>query len=452
LALDRVSQALFVVFLLAAAAYLWAGGRTQPLALHGGASDPYNQLANAFLHLRTSVGRAPAELLSLPEPYNPIQNWPIQEHFSIHDFALYHGRLYITWGPAQAIVLLVPLHLLGFEPTSGLTTVLFAIAGLGFALAALRVMLRQIGEPATWMCVLAALALALSSVVPFGVRRPSIYEEAITGGYCFAMAGIWLAFSAMVDRRASPRRLALMSLCFGLAASRPSLALAGLVLVPVYMSLRRVRPRRGLLLALAAPFGVCLALLMAYNQARFGNPLEVGQKYQLAAFDQRNEPFGSLSYVPPGIWYYGVSPPEPGTVLPFLGLSTAPVSYPAGLPPTEVTDGLLPMSPIVILLATLPWIWRRRPALLGPLALPLLTMAGAGAGIVLFLTYKLPATSERYAIDFSTLLLFGALAAWLALSAAAGGRRRWLVRAGGGALVAWGCLAGFATGLTTHFS
>jgi hypothetical protein len=389
--------------------------------------------------------------LGLPEPYDPAQNSPFQA--GIHDLSLYHGKLYLTWGPAPVIVLLVPLHLIGLEPSTSLTAAVFAIAGLGFALAVLRVVLRQLGKAPLWMCVLAAFVLVLCSAVPFVLRRPLVYEEAVTAGYFFATAGVWLAVSALAERRASLRRLALMSLCFGLAAgSRPTLGLTALLLAPVYLSLRATRPRRGLLVALIAPVGGCLLLLAAYNQARYGNPLEIGVKYQLAGIDSYTAHFGDISYVPPGVWSYIMSPPRPLVLFPFLRLIVQPSLYPPGPPAhvAEPTGGLLPMTPIVIFLAALPWLWRRRPDRLGPLGAPLLLLAGAGAGILLFITHQFFNTTERYEVDFTTPLEFGALAAWLALSNGVRGRSRRLVRVGGGLLAVWSCFTGLAVSFTGY--
>jgi hypothetical protein len=457
LAVDRVNLALGVVFVVGAAFYLWTAGTSYPLALNGGTqSNPYDLLATAFLHLHLSVGRPPPGLLKLPEPYNPVANSTFQLHpQNIHDFALYHGKLYLTWGPTPVLVLYIPLHLFGLEPSTSLTAAIFAVLGLGFALAVLRVVLRQLGRAPLWMCALAALALALSSVVPFTLRRPEVYEGAIAAGFCFAMAGIWLAVSALLERRASLRRLALMSLCFGLAAgARPTLVVTALVLVPVYLSFRATRPQRGLLIALLVPLGVCGLLLALYNQVRFGSPLEVGTKYALAGFDQYTAHFGDASYVAPGAWYYLLSPPRPSILFPFLQVAPPPESYPGTLPVNyqsfELTAGLLPMAPILVFLGALPWIWRRRPKLLGALGTPLLILAGAGAFGLLFLSYEFYATTERYEVDFATLFLLGALAAWLALSVNLRGWRRWLVRIGGALLAVWGCFAGIAISFTGY--
>lgn len=451
---ERALWVLWMVFLLGAAFYLWTAGTTYPLSFTDGGSDPYNQLANAFLHLHLSVARAPSGLMRLANPYDPGQNGAYQAAF--HDFSLYHGKLFLTWGPAPVIVLLVPLHLLGLAPSSSLTASLFAIAGLGFALAALHVLLRQIGRVPLWMSLLAAGTLTLVSVVPFMLRRPEVYEEEIAAGYCFAMAAIWLVMSIVAEKRVSLRRAALASLCIGLAAgARAPLALLVVVLVPVYLSLRSALPRRRLLVALLVPVGLCVVLLLAYNQARFGDILQNGTKYQLAGVDQMNLRFGDPAYIPPGLWLYGLAPPRVGVLFPFLVLGLGAHSYPASLPSSyyilEPVGGLLPVAPVVVFLLALPWIWRRRAKVLGGLAAPLLAMAVAGLAYLLFLCYEFPGETERYEVDFVTLLLFGALATWLVLSQELHGLARWLVRVGGGLLTAWSCLTGLAISFTGEY-
>ncbi len=446
---DSTNLILGCIFLLAAVFYIWTAATSQPLTLHGGSIDRYNLLATAFLHLHLSIGHAPPELLQLRDPYNPEEHNLVvhgpTDATSFGDDVLYNGYLYFLWGPAPALVLLVPLHLLGFEPTASVTVAILAIVGLGFALATLRILIRQIGIRSTWMCVLAGFAVAFSSTVPFILRTPSVTEDTIAGGYCFLMAGIWLAISAIADRRASLGRLVLMSLCFGLAAgSRPALGLTALIFIPVYTSLRSGRSRRKLLMAIAGPFGVCCLLLLAYNQARFHQPLEFGARYQLTGVDSRTAPIGHLGYVLPGVWQYLASLPRLSVTFPFVLLLPPSVAPPAGLAAPEITGGLLLTTPIVVFLAALPWLWRRRPELLGPLAFPLIILTGVGVVIMLLPAYQVFASTERYEVEFSTLFVLGAIAVWLALSTGARSRRRQLTRIGGGILVAWGCFAGWA--------
>jgi hypothetical protein len=450
--MDRM---LMAVFLVAVALYLWIAGTSTPLGFSAGPSDPYNQLASAFLHFHLDVGRAPSELLRLSNPYNPAENNSIQIRYGLHDYALYHEHLYLTWGPAPVVAGLLPFHLLGLEPSPSLTAAVYAISGFGFSLATLRVILRQIKSETLWIAALAALVLMLSSAVPFMLRRPAVYEEAIIGGYCFAMAGIWLATSAVVKRAAGMWRLVIMSLCFGFAGgSRPTLWLTGLILVPVFFRLRGTRPATKLAAGLLIPVCGCFLLILAYNQARFGKPLEVGSNYVLAGFEPREEHYGKLGYLLPGAWFYALSPPRPTIQFPFIAFSPHPVSYPGRLPSgyftEEPTGGLLYTTPIIFFLVALPWLQRYRRKLLGSVGAPLLLVAGAGGGILLFLSYEIFSTTERYEGDFATLLLFGALAAWLALSEHLRGRRRWIVRTGGALLAVWGCVVGLAVSFTGY--
>jgi hypothetical protein len=207
-------------------------------------------------------------------------------------------------------------------------------------------------------------------------------------------------------------------------------------------------------MALAAPFGACLLLLMAYNYARFGSPLQVGQSYQLSGYDPKTIHFGKLSYLLPNLWYYGISPPRPTILFPFLLLTPAPLTYPfsppAGYATPEVTGGLLTMTPLLLFAFVLPWLHRRRPALMGALARPLLVACAAGLLALAFLSYEFFNTTERYEVDFSGVFLFAALAAWFALSAGPPGRRRRSIRALGAVLALWGCLTGVAISFTGY--
>jgi hypothetical protein len=449
LAFDRIDAALCVVFLLVSTFFVWRAAYAEPFDLYGSASSQYNQLADAFLHFHLWVVHVPAGVLGHGNPYNPAQRPAFL--FAYPDYSLYGQYLYITWGPAPVVVLLLPLHLLGFEPSASVISTPFAVVGLGFALATLRAVLRRIGDVSLWMCVLAALTLACASVVPYIVRFPLVYHEAIAGGYCFAMIALWCVVSSVASGHASLKRLALLSLCIGLATdSRPTLGLLALLVVPVYLALRSTRSRRGLLVALLAPFGVCILLLAAYNQARFGNPLEYGTKYEINGISTYQAHFGELGFLAPGLWSYLFAPPRLSVLFPFLLINYPQVSYPFGLPAhyasiSEETGGLLTMAPIVVFLGALPWIWLRRPTWLRSLAPLMLVMACVGALCMTFLAYEFYQTTERYEADYMTLFLLGALTTWLILSSKIERRGRRLIRVGGALLAVWSCLAGMAT-------
>ncbi len=448
----RTVVALAIVFVLAAAFYVWTAATSIPFVLDDGALDRYNLLASAFLHLRLSVGPAPAGLLHLANPYNPVANAPFlasaPDAANLRDDVLYGGQLYFVWGPAPALVFLVPMQLLGLEPSGSVTTSFYAIVGLGFALGTLRLLLRAVGGAGLVSSTLAAAALALCTAVPFLLRTPSVTEDTIAGGFCFAMAAVWLLASALSGGRAPLLRVTLMSLCIGLAVgSRTTLAPLALLLVPAYLALRGSRTRARLLVALLLPVGACGVLLLAYNQARFGSPLEFGFYHQLAGIYTPAAHYGSAGYALAGSWLYTFDLPRLVAAFPFIlltQLSTYPLSLPAHYETTEITGGALTLTPILIALAALPWLWRARRAWLGRLGAGLLAVAGAGAATLVLVAYGVFATTERYEVDFSALLLLGALGAWLALARHTRGATRRLVQVGGAALVVWGCVTGFA--------
>jgi 4-amino-4-deoxy-L-arabinose transferase-like glycosyltransferase len=131
-------------------------------------------------------------------------------------------------------------------------------------------------------------------------------------------------------------------------------------------------------------------------------------------------------------------------VFPFIALSPPKTSYPTAIAPPEITGGLLPTAPVVAFVLALPWLWRRRPARLGPLAVPLMVLVGAAATMMLVAAYEYFVSTQRYEVDFATPFVLAGLAAWLALANGPPRRGRLLLRVGGGLLVAWGCAIGFA--------
>jgi hypothetical protein len=441
---DHTNVVLALVFVIISMIDIDRAISAAPLALHGARNEPYNQLADAFLHFRLWVVR----LASLPSALGIVHTPRFTPALTAYwDDSLRGRYIYVPWGPAPVLVLLVPLHILGFEPSGSAIALPFAIVGLGFALAALRVVLRQIGDLPQWLCLLAGLTLGFASDVPWLLPRSTVYYQAIAGGYCFAMIGTWFLLSAIEAGRTSLGRLALASLCFGLAtASRPTLGLTALLLIPAYLALRSTQPRKALLLALATPVIICFALLGAYNQARFGSITENGAKFQLN--NVPNAYWEHVQYIARNMWSYLLTPPQLVGHSPFFRLNppreTYPFTSPVGWPPfTRVTGGILPMAPISVFLVFLPRVARRR-MLPWSLSLSLLVMAAIAGGILLFISYEFFGSTERYEIDYASMLLFGSVAAWLTLSVHSLGRLRSVIVVGGGLLATWSIIASVA--------
>lgn len=432
--------ALGCLLLLALAFYLWTAASSIPFDFNSADADPYNLLTSGFLHGHTYMElRPPAALLALHDPYAPAQNAAYAAAY--HDLALYKGHFYSQWGPTPVLTLFAPFRITGLAMSESFAVALYGFVGLLCAVLLLHVLVARLvpGTP-RWVTLVSSVGLTLTNAVPFMARRPVQYEVAISCGYCFEMAGLLLVISAVLAPGPRLNRMAFGSLCLGLAiGGRPEMGLGGSVaLAAALWEIRRrsgsFLPRRGdrsyrVLTYALAPFVVCGLLLALYNQVRFGAPTEFGDRYQLSSFDQTKATFFSLSYIIPGLTTYLLVPARFSLIFPhaFLqtaaqGLVTLPHGYvgsstgPAGVPP-EPTAGVLATMPITVLLLGLPLAWRLRR---GPARRTVLAAAGLtvlGLVVVTVLSWANLATTERYEVDFVTLLLIPAFLLWALLLA-----------------------------------
>jgi hypothetical protein len=456
---SRLNLVVLGVLALVACFYVWtATSSANPIEFGGGKTDYYNLQSDAFLHGQFSLLVQPAkELLALPDPYDPVANAP----YRLHDLSLYHDHYYLPWGPTPALTLFIPFRALGLgDMPENLAVVLFSLAGLFFSVLLLRLLLRRFlpGTPA-WLEVVAVVALALSNVAPFILRRPAVYEVALSAGYCFVFAGLYFLASGSLGERPSLPRLGLGSLCLGLAGGcRPHLLLVGGAGAVCWWWLARGRdPTTRLRLAavLGGPLLVCVAALLVYNAARFHSPTEFGQTYQLAGVEVRKKQTFELGYVVPGLYYYLLAPARLTLDFPYFQLPPPPAypgRVPAGYDGVEVTGGLLPNVPILLfLLGAVPFVLTRRlrlPTGLGEIAAVLICLGGA---LILVLSFAFWGTTMRYEMDFTTLLLLAALLVWLAAVAATRRPLRRVFAVGGVVLVAYGALVGVAISMTGYY-
>jgi hypothetical protein len=460
--ISRTDAGLLTVVLLAAVFYLWTAATTYPFDFATHQTGVYNLLTDSFLHGHTYLPiRPPAGLLALANPYNPTANAPYQG--GLHDLSLYKGHLYAYWGAVPALTLFLPERLLPFgELPESLAVAIYATLALTFAVLLLRLLVRRFLPAApAWAVVAGAAGLAFGSAVPFLLRRPSVYEVAISAGACFLAAGLYLLARGALRLAPRLRLLALGSLCLGFAFNaRPPLLLGGGVIVALAILLSRQGERLGtsrrrLALALLGPFVACVLLTGAYNYQRFGSPTQYGIRYQLAGVESSRYPLFNASYITPGVYNYLLSPPRLALAFPYVFLPPPP-NYPGHLPAgyvlLEPTGGLLPTVPIVLFLAALPWLWRRRRESLRELLAIVAGMGLLGGSILLGVAFTIYGTTQRYEVDFDMLLILAGILGWLALlvHARPGARRRATAVAGVLAL-AWGAFCGVAVSFTGYY-
>ena len=391
----------------------------------------FNRLADAFRHGHTNLDvKLPKGLLGLPNPYDPVANRPYRVA-GLHDLSIYHGKVYAYWGPVPAVLVYLPARLAGVVPADGHVVLLFVLGSFAAMTATLLVLVRRHLPAAPPAALFAAvLALGFANLGPFLLSRPLQYEVAIAAGDFFLWLGVLCFVLAL---RASRPRLALAagSLAFGLAAGcRPTLVFAALMAAvvawPLWAAERERRARGSLLAALALPCAAVLAVLAAYNHARFGSWTEFGTRWQLSDPQFRNGGYFTAGAVLPNIWNYLLPPPLVRAAFPFLYGNPAETS-PIGVPSRFVHDavvGLLWYAPLTLLAPLAPR-WLRAA---GRDARRTLAMLAIGFVAVALPILLVRSAANRYEADFLPLAV---LVAALGLGARVGaGRSRGLAVAG----------------------
>jgi hypothetical protein len=456
---------ILTILILALAFYAWTAGTSIPFSFSSQDMDVYNLLTTAFLHGHTYLPiKPPAGLLHLSHPYDPAYNAAYSNSSLYHDLSLRNGHFYSSWGPTPALTLFLGFRITGLRMSESLAVVLFGFVGLVCATVLLHQLVRRLlPDTPNWLLIIATVALALTNVLPFLLRRPAQYEVAISGGYCFEMAGLLLVVSAVMATPLRRRRLALGSLCLGLAVGcRPSLVLGGAVaIVASVYAVRKRGGRYSLLVYALGPLLVCGLLLAIYNQVRFGAVGEFGEHYQLAGLDTLTKPADQLAYVPPGLFSYLLVPARLALTFPHAFLMTAteyPGSLPAGYAGTpaggaaEPAGGILTTMPITLILLALPFLWWRRRQGEGPTLVIAIGASALGLAVMVLLSYALWGTTQRYEVDFATLFLIPAFLVWAFLLARSRRQRvRRAIAVGGVALTAFGAAVGTAVSFTGYY-
>ncbi len=260
-----------------------------------GHRNQYELMAENLLQGRLSFDYGDeSELLVLENPYDPYarQEAGVYYHW---DHAYYNGQYYMYFGIVPVLLLFLPYRVItGTALTTFHATQVFValfVAGMFVLFYLLRK--RFFEKMPLWMYLALSTALSVMSVW-YAIAEPALYCTAITAAMgleiwsiYFFVRGVW------VERRENRQLLfagigaTLGALAFG---CRPPIALANLLVIPmlwVFLKQRKFSWKLLGKLALAAlPYVLVAAGLMLYNYARFDDPFEFGQKYQLTVADQ----------------------------------------------------------------------------------------------------------------------------------------------------------------------
>jgi hypothetical protein len=408
--------------------------------------DFYLQLTNGFNqgHLYLNVKPRP-ELLALADPYDMAANDP----YRLHDASLYKGRYYIYWGPAPVLTLYWPwLWITGENLPESFGVVVFSGAGLIMSWLLLFLILERARVRVSYpMKLFLTVALAFCGFVPHLLRRPLMYEVAISAGWFFLTAALYAWIRGILPDAANWRWLLAAGIAMGLGtASRLHFALPAAVLTVVTAAIlaRRGRTWRVAawrpVIAFVAPLVICAIGLLWYNQARFDNPLEFGVTYQLSGITGKEGVRPTIGKTLADLYYFLLAPPRWRDSFPFVWLPRRPVFGRYDWMPrgeyVEEMAGLFSTTPVYLLGVFLPIVaiaFRRLFKDRGRIGGLMLSVWIVPAIVLAFLC-PLGWATLRYSVDFAPLFLILSLAAALMLIQR--------IRRPLGRSVAWGVLIG----------
>lgn len=295
----------------------------------------YDELADAFLAGQTYLLREPPpEMLALPDPWDPASNESFRkvevvlhgERFDgFHDLSLYHGKLYLQWGPVPALVIIPFRWLAGHDlPLGDVGLIVQTLAALTFALSTLKLG-RLAGLPQSRLTTFMIFVLFLwFPIWTYNTITISIYEFGVYFTQLFLSCALLCTVAGFErlfgDRKSPAWWFAAASLLLGLAINcRVDVAPLGMLIPVLFYIWIRADPhlrawRRTIVpaLGLGGPAALLLGCALFYNKVRFGGFFDVGQDWQLWGGEQsmwlHKFSYLSVSRILPNIYYYFFAP------------------------------------------------------------------------------------------------------------------------------------------------
>jgi hypothetical protein len=355
------------------------------------------------------------------------------DQVTLVDMIPYEGRYYLQWGPFPVLFHLL-VRPLGLALSDRMACLL---AGWLTALVFLEIMLllrrRHFPDVPLAVCRWFFFAFALATPAALVTYRGTIYNESIA----VAVLAVLLGFLALMryQQAVAARWMLLCGVCIAAALmTRVTMVLYGVFFfgaAAFTLWLRHSSVKRAVLhLALfAAPVALGVALMLAYNDARFGSPFDYGNSYKPGASSH----FAAFSLwrIPENLRHYLLSAPRFSADFPWIEhIGWPPLLHTSR---AEAMSSLLLGSPFLLLSL---YCWSmfspRSPA---PADLKVIAATAAAGGSAMFGVMLLfSAASRRYAHDFVPMFMILAFVAAAMMAGSSGFSKR--VR-----IAAWGVVA-----------
>lgn len=362
--------------------------------IHPGDRNFYSKLGNAFLSGHTYLADQPSsKLLKAENPYDRSLR-----QYGMWDASYYQGKYYLYFGAVPALLPWIPVKLLfGADVGDRGLCLIFCCMG-ALSLVWLLVAMSWRGQLPLSAAFFGALAVAFGTWIPLMLRRPSFYEVAIAGAFCYAAVGLCCLWYALQqpDKHAHKWKL-LSGLFLGLSVGC-RLFYVWAVIIPAVVwlvSFYRGNVRQALKdgFLLIALWFFCIACIGLYNYVRFDSVFESGIRYQLSRgnwYDNVFNLWGAKQFWN-NLYTYLLSP------VPWQRLWHGYAAF--GLINSEQPFGVVTNSPLTLLiLAALPMIiLRRQWGVFDGLYAGIAVFA---VGLTLFMSFH-KTMANRYSVDFA---------------------------------------------------
>lgn len=295
--------------------------------------NQYELITEAFLsgHLDFQYDWIDDRLLAMENPYDAQERERLGVYFH-WDHAFYDGHYYMYFGVVPVFLAFMPYRLITGQMLTGYhVTQMFTAIFIAGVFSLMWMLGRRFFKKMPF-----ALYLLLCSAVSYlsvwnAVATPALYGMCIVCALGLAVWSVYLFVKAVLFTENENHAIALAFLASLLGAlefgCRPTVGLSNLLVLPLlYVFLKKHKLSAkliGKLVLAALPYVLVAVGLMEYNNARFDNPFEFGQSYQLTVTDQSN--YGNMldQFSPAALayclYYYLLNVSNP-TILPSLGL------------------------------------------------------------------------------------------------------------------------------------
>ena len=243
------------------------------------------------------------------------------------DYAYKDGKYYCYFGVSPTLTLFYPvLHIQHKILPIPKAIFIFSIFGMFFLCQTIIAAVKLLAPRANLLLLMLLMPAAVGSVGYYYILNyADMYCVPLACGLMYLTLSLWLGLSAYLTKKKGKRLVMLTFSGIALAlavGSRPGMALGCVILVPFFLKLlldkkEKLSFRLGEAACFTVPLAIGAALLMWYNNVRFGSPLDFGAAYQLTVSDIHANSV-SASGLPAAIYHYFFMPLRPRGVFPFF--------------------------------------------------------------------------------------------------------------------------------------